>query len=127
MKRMLFFVLSSALAAPAFAQTSTCQWIGNVWTCNTPRQSPGIDWGLQNRQPEQPSVMDSFRHGYEDGQLRRRQEQQNLADEQARLVTQNAAQMVAAGKCRDAGQYAAANGQFKLATDIANYCAANGQ
>ena len=77
--------------------------------------------------PDQPSMLDSVTQSIRNGQALRQEEQRRLREDQSRVVGQTAAQMVASGQCDNAQKYAAANGEFKLATDIANYCATQGK
>lgn len=73
--------LGVLLSTPAYSQTkTTCQWIGNVWTCEQPTQSQGIDWGILNNSRNQQA--DSFRRGVEMGEQARRAEREGKRGEQ---------------------------------------------
>lgn len=111
------------LPAVASAQSTNCQWIGQVWTCNTPRQGSGIDFGLIDNGPDSSSVMADIvaaRRAREQADLAARAQQQSEAPQQLRAAV---GQLVAEGRCPDAQRLAVANGDFVLAEQVRAYCA----
>lgn len=126
------------LAVPAAAQTNTrCTTSFGVTNCQTMQQpGVGIDWGLAR---PAPNAGDSFTQGYQQGQALRAQREaaeaaraQSQASERTRIAENNrlyfrteAGKMVAGGNCSGARDYAAANGEFELAQQIAAYCASD--
>jgi hypothetical protein len=72
MRGLLFLGAAAVLTAPASAQTNTsCQWIGNVWSCTQNAPAPGINWDLLRSPNQSNSVMESFRQGQEAAQRAR--------------------------------------------------------
>lgn len=81
MRYLRGILLFAIVPAPALAQQTQCQWIGNTWNCNT-QQRPGVDWNLLRPSPPpnyNNQVMDAYRQGQE-----ARQRQQAMAAEQQR-------------------------------------------
>lgn len=67
-------LLVASMASPVAAQTTTsCYWVGNVWTCNQNSPPPQINWGtLRSPSDVGSSAMDAFRQGQEIGERARR-------------------------------------------------------
>lgn len=87
-----FVLLAALLAAPAYAQNTNCQWIGNVWSCNTPQRNPGVDWNLGRPTPNYNNqMMDAFRQGQQARQEQEyyRAQQRQQADQAACRVRMN--------------------------------------
>lgn len=56
---------AALVGSGAQAQSTQCQWIGNVWTCNQAASQPEINWDLL--QPQQ-TPGDAFQRGMENSQ-----------------------------------------------------------
>lgn len=97
MRRLLIAAALVGLTVPqiASAQTSTCSWIGTVWTCNTQRQ-PQIEWGRLQTPDYAGNAMRAFQQGQEIArQAREAEERQRLQAqlvETQRLIAQQQAQ-----------------------------------
>lgn len=83
MRRSVLTVILLSAATPqiASAQTSTCSWVGTVWTCNTQR-TPQINWGNL----ETPDIAGNAMRAFEEGRELRRQA--NEAEERRKLQAQ---------------------------------------
>ena len=78
-------VVAFVAAGPATAQSSSCQWIGNIWTCNNTSVSrgSGIHWDTL----QTPDVVGNAMRGFEEGR-RARQEQERARLEAESLEAQ---------------------------------------
>lgn len=99
-----------SLALMFAVQTTQCQWVGSIWTCNTPQQPrsiPPIDY----RPPAQPDAGESFRNAYQAGQAMRRQE-----------TRRKIGKLIADGNCKDAMAAALRSGDLTLAGEVRSLC-----
>jgi|GEM_PF-4556983 len=70
-------------SAQAVAQTSQCQWIGNIWSCSQQPPQPGIRWDLL----QQPDIAGNAMRAYEDGR-RAREERERARAEAERIAAE---------------------------------------
>lgn len=68
---LLITASSFLLARAATAQTTQCQWVGNVWTCNQQRSGSSVQW--QNG--VMPDIGGNAMRAVEQGREQRRQEE----------------------------------------------------
>lgn len=71
-KTLIVVVALSALTGTASAQTSSCYWVGNVWTCNQQQSGSSIQWRDFVMPNTSSTIMDSFERGRKEGEEARR-------------------------------------------------------
>lgn len=112
------------LPPAAVAQTSQCQWVGSIWTCQQQQRS-GVDWGAAIRsQQQQQQSLNWEALARQRAQNEQAQGQQNAAalDERQRNLRAEVGQMVADGRCDDAKKAALQAGEFELAERAMKLC-----
>ena len=131
------------LVTPAQAQTTNCQWIGQIWTCNltqptTPQSAAPHNYNVQSPQA-------AFENSFNVGQqiaARRAQKQQErnreLADsyvkaqseitqmriERDEALRKEVGKLLAADDCLGAKSLALSAGDLALANQVRTYCQA---
>lgn len=119
-----FTLLTTAVllpASPVLGQTSTCQWVGSVWTCQGPRRGVDMMGAVRAGQDLIPSYRDTERADAE----RRQIEEQTAALAMQRKSHELRAQvggLLAEGKCDDARQMALKAGDLGLAREVQGFC-----
>jgi predicted solute-binding protein len=119
----------------AIAQSSQCQWIGSIWSCQQQQnQIPTPDYGSLIRQQEQNQerLQQTINNAIE---ARRRQnaEQAQLASQHSvdraqanqEFIQKRVGVLAASGDCKNAEALAMENGMIELANQATTYCAAH--
>ena len=135
------------LATSAQAQTTTCQWIGNVWTCGhqqAPAQSGiNIDWGAFQRGQEQQAAQQqqnlanlhqrrleqqaqqqrAEQEAYQRSQTEQAQQRQESQTQRQESLKIDVGRLLQAGDCQGAQSRALADGDIVLANQAKEFCA----
>ena len=106
-------VLAAATAAAGQTSNTTCTGMGNFVNCTTTRE----------QQPDYSGVATLGRMFRE---KKERKRAEKAAAAQAALV-QAIVEKVRGGDCASGKEMALSSGNFELATQVSQYCAANGQ
>lgn len=115
------------LTVALFGQTTTCQTVGTIVTCNTqpaPGYTPPINYNIPTTSPG-----DAFMRGIEDGQriramrdqARQAKRARNAEERRSRLVSA-VSQLVAQGDCPGAYRTALVGEDLELAAQVKSLC-----
>lgn len=119
----------------AFAQSSQCQWIGNIWSCQQQQnQIPTPDYGsmIRQQQQNQERLQQTIDNATE-ARRRQKAEQAQLAGQHQveraqanqEFIQKRVGVLAASGDCKNAEGLAMENGMVDLANQVTTYCAAH--